>query len=252
MTKPSDPAPPGRTDRRGSGMGSSKPYRGPERRKGERRGADRRGTSLTVFLVDNDEAFRVSLASALQMLDYKVESYASAMDFLFAYDGLEPGCLILDYRLPGMNGLELQAHLNSAGNTLPIIFVTGHGGVPESVQAIKAGALDFLEKPFSQSVLIERVETALAMASERIASKAGTARLDAKFKRLTMREMEVVSHMAANPSQTSSKEVGARLGISPRTADHHRARILEKLQVRTVAELVTLAQRYLSKTSRSK
>lgn len=201
---------------------------------------------LTVFLVDDDEAIRSSLARALQKRDYLVETFASATDFLLRYDGEAAGCLILDYGMPGMNGLELQAHLAGEGHNLPIIFITGHGGVPESVQAIKAGALDFLEKPFRQSVLIERIEAAFALVAEHHAARAGTARLQAKFDRLTVREMEIVRHMVSNPSETSSKEVGARLGISPRTVDHHRARILEKLQVRSVAELVSMAQRFLS------
>lgn len=202
---------------------------------------------LTVFLVDDDEAIRNSLARALQKRDYRVETFASAADFLLRYDGEAPGCLILDYGMPGMNGLELQAWLARAGHALPIIFITGHGGVPESVQAIKAGALDFLEKPFRQSVLIERIETAFAMVAEHHAARAGTERLKAKFDRLTSREMEIVSHMVSNPSETSSKEVGARLGISPRTVDHHRARILEKLQIRSVAELISMAQHFLAK-----
>ncbi|WP_112310255.1 response regulator transcription factor [Pseudogemmobacter bohemicus] len=202
---------------------------------------------LTVFLVDDDEAIRNSLSRALQKRDYRVETFASAADFLISFDGKTPGCLILDYGMPGMNGLELQTYLTSAGHDLPIIFITGHGGVPESVQAIKAGALDFLEKPFRQSVLIERIETAFALVADHQAARAGSERLRAKFDRLTSREIEIVRHMVSNPSETSSKEVGARLGISPRTVDHHRARILEKLQIRSVAELISMAQHFLAR-----
>ncbi len=199
--------------------------------------------TLTVYVVDDDEAIRSSLTRALQKRGYRVEAFASATDFLIGYDGESAGCLILDYGMPGMNGLDLQERLAASGCPLPIIFITGHGGVPESVQAIKAGALDFLEKPFRQSVLIERIEAAFALAAERDAARAGSEQVQARFDRLTGREMEIVNHIVANPSETSSKEIGAWLGISPRTVDHHRARILEKLQIRSVAELIAIAQR---------
>ncbi|NPD17510.1 response regulator transcription factor [Xinfangfangia sp. D13-10-4-6] len=198
--------------------------------------------TLTVYVVDDDEAIRASLSRSLQKRGYRVDAFASATDFLIGYEQENAGCLILDYGMPGMNGLELQEHMARTGLQVPIIFITGHGGVPESVQAIKAGALDFLEKPFRQSVLIERIEAAFAHVAESHALRAGSEMVQAKFDRLTGRELEIVHHMVANPSETSSKEVGARLGISPRTVDHHRARILEKLQIRSVAELISLAQ----------
>lgn len=197
----------------------------------------------TLFIVDDDEAIRTSLTRSLGMRGYQVESYASACDFLATYDGSNPGCLILDQGMPGMTGLELQAHLTRLGQDIPIIFITGHGGVPESVQAMKGGAVDFLEKPFPQSVLLERIEAALAQLTNNLANAAKTADLRQKFDRLTARELELVDHILANPSQISSKEIGRTLGISPRTVDHHRARILEKLQVRSVAEMIDLAAR---------
>ena len=203
--------------------------------------------TLTVFVIDDDEDIRKSLHRALERRGYLVECHASAASFLGGFDPRRAGCLVLDYGMPGMNGLDLQERLAASGCPLPIIFITGHGGVPESVQAIKAGALDFLEKPFRQSVLIERIEAAFALAAERDAARAGSEQVQARFDRLTGREMEIVSHIVANPSETSSKEVGARLGISPRTVDHHRARILEKLQIRSVAELISMAQHFLAK-----
>lgn len=198
-------------------------------------------SGLTLFLVDDDAAIRSSLSRSLRRRGYLVESLASASEFLKIASPELDGVLLLDYGMPGMNGLELQAWLNDTGIRLPVIFITGHGGVPESVQAIKGGAVDFLEKPFHPKVLIDRIEIALTLATELRARREGRRETRARFGRLTLREMEIVSHMVANPSATSSKEVGAFLGISPRTVDHHRARILEKLQIRSVPELIALA-----------
>lgn len=198
-------------------------------------------SGLTLFLVDDDAAIRSSLSRSLRRRGYLVESFASASEFLRIASPELDGVLLLDYGMPGMNGLELQARLNDTGIRLPVIFITGHGGVPESVQAIKGGAVDFLEKPFHPEVLIDRIEIALTLATELRVRREGRRETRARFGRLTLREMEIVSHMVANPSATSSKEVGAFLGISPRTVDHHRARILEKLQIRSVPELIALA-----------
>ncbi|WP_199261864.1 response regulator transcription factor [Paracoccus binzhouensis] len=197
--------------------------------------------TLTIFVIDDDDDIRRSLARALERRGYAVESHASAQSFLEGYDPRRPGCLILDYGMPGMNGLELQKHMNAMGMAIPIIFITGHGGVPESVQAIKAGAVDFLEKPFRQTDLLERIETAFVIARARLADEEQSRNHRARFERLTAREMEIVERMVARPSEISSKEIAAALGISPRTVDHHRARILEKLNARSVAELIALA-----------
>lgn len=198
---------------------------------------------LTVFVVDDDDAIRTSLARALGKRGYTVETHASARSFLDAYDGIRTGCLVLDHGMPDMTGLELQRHLNEEGRTIPIIFVTGHGGVPESVQAIKAGAVDFLEKPFRQADLIERIETAFKIARDSIVSQEKMRLNRARFERLTAREQEIVGRILERPSETSSKEIAQQLGISPRTIDHHRARIFEKLNVKSLAELVALAKR---------
>ena len=198
---------------------------------------------LTVFLIDDDEDIRKSLQRALEKRGYAVESHASAASFLAVYDPGRHGCLLLDYGMPEMNGLELQRHLNGLGATIPVIFITGHGGVPESVQAIKAGAVDFLEKPFRQADLAERIETAFVIARDRLDHEEQRRHHRAKFQRLTARELEIVERMIARPSEISSKELAAALGISPRTVDHHRARILEKMNVKSVAELIALAGR---------
>jgi two-component system response regulator FixJ len=197
---------------------------------------------LTVFVVDDDEAIRTSLSRALGKRGFRVETHASANSFLEAYVVGRPGCLVLDYGMPGMNGLELQRALNAMGSDLPIVFVTGHGGVPESVQAIKGGAIDFLEKPFRQTALIERINLALDIARSQLAAREVGQRKRAQFDRLTARELEIVERMIERPSETSSKEIALWLGISPRTVDHHRARILEKLGLKSVVELIAIAR----------
>ena len=200
---------------------------------------------LTVFIVDDDEDIRRSLTRSLEKRGYVVVTFASADDFLSAHNRQQSGCLVLDYGMPGMNGLELQKELNDRGATLPIIFITGHGGIPESVQAIRAGAVDFLEKPFRQQVLTERIDAAFDLERQRLAhADADRIRRD-RFDRLTPREREIVDHIRNNPSAIASKEIAAQLGISPRTVEHHRARILEKMEVKSVAELIALYQTLL-------
>lgn len=198
--------------------------------------------ALTVFVVDDDPDIRSSLPRALRKRGYDVEAFESAFDFLENYDRSRAGCLVLDHGMPGMTGLELQQHLIGQNYPLPIIFITGHGGVQESVQAIKGGAVDFLEKPFRQAVLIDRINTAFDIALKMMKEQQEDQRTRSLFDRLTLREKEIVERVIATPSETSSKEIGAHLGISPRTVDHHRARILEKLEVRSMAELISLAK----------
>ncbi|MGR3453894.1 response regulator transcription factor [Pseudooceanicola sp.] len=193
-----------------------------------------------VFVVDDDQDIRTSLTRALGQRGFEVETFGSAKDFLAAYDGTRAACLVLDYGMPGMSGLELQALLNEEDHPLAVVFITGHGGVPESVQAMKGGAVDFLEKPFRQSVLVDRIRTAFALAEARQEDLEVRRRIRARFDRLTAREEEIVDRMLANPAEVSSKEIGNYLGISPRTVDHHRARILEKLEIRSLVELVDL------------
>lgn len=197
---------------------------------------------LTVFVVDDDEDIRTSLSRALDKRGFTVEVHASAQSFLAAYDGSRTGCLVLDFGMPGMNGLELQDHLNAGKMPIPIIFITGHGGIPESVQAIKGGAIDFLEKPFRQSALVERIEMAMAVALDRLSTQQRTLHQQALLGRLTARELEIVERIVQEPSEISSKEIASYLGISPRTVDHHRARILEKLGIRSLAELIALVK----------
>ncbi len=197
-----------------------------------------------IYIVDDDQDIRSSLSRALRLRGFVVATFASADEFLTHYeDDKQGGCLILDHGLPGMSGLELQKHLNKINALLPIIFITGHGGVPESVEAMKSGAIDFLEKPFRQTELIDRINTALAMAEKTQRERNKSREAQSRLERLTPREREIVDHILANPSEISSKGIARRLDISPRTVDHHRARILEKLAVASIAELIDLARR---------
>lgn len=191
-----------------------------------------------VFLVDDDSDIRASLSRALKLRQYDVKTFASAAEFLEFYDGSIPGCLLLDYGMPKMNGLQLQKHLRDEGISVPIIFITGHGGIPESVEAMKMGAVDFLEKPFKQSVLIKQIDAAIEADASRRASMQQTSGLMTRYNALTEREKEIARILSTHTDRNTSKDIARELGISPRTVDHHRARVLEKMGVSSVAELV--------------
>ncbi|PUB11034.1 response regulator transcription factor [Yoonia sediminilitoris] len=194
----------------------------------------------TVFVIDDDEGIRFSLARALGKRGFVVETFASATAFLEVFDASQTGCIVLDHGMPDMTGLELQAKLVADGFTVPIIFITGHGGVPESVQAMKAGAIDFLEKPFRTEALVERIKEAIKTNASKSAQREKALEAKAKLDMLTSREMEIVALIVSDPSNTTSKEIARVLDISPRTVDHHRARILEKLQIKSIVELIDL------------
>lgn len=195
----------------------------------------------SVFIVDDDEDVRISLSRSLRTRGYNTEVFASAQAFLDSDTAERYGCLILDYGMPEMSGLELQQRLLRRKNMIPIIFITGHGGVPEAVEAVKHGAIDFLEKPFRQDILISRIEAAFASVALTLKNDASTNRVRARLESLTDREREIAQFLVSNPAQGSSKDVARHLDISPRTVDHHRARILDKMNVVSVAELVNLA-----------
>ncbi len=194
-----------------------------------------------IFIVDDDDDIRASLSRALRTRGYTVEVFASAQAFLDSDATDRHGCLILDYGMPEMTGLELQQHLWKRGFKLPIIFITGHGGVPEAVEAMKYGALDFLEKPFRQDMLIKRIDAALALDVQNRQSEETARAALRRLESLTDREREIAAFLVANPAQSSSKDVARHLDISPRTVDHHRARILDKMNVASVADLVNLS-----------
>lgn len=194
-----------------------------------------------IFIVDDDDAIRTSLSRALRTRGYNTKTFSSALAFLESEFVDGHGCLILDYGMPEMSGLELQQQLLKCGRRVPIIFITGHGGVPEAVQAMKYGAIDFLEKPFQQEKLIQRIEVAFEADAKTRQREENTRSARKKLDSLTDREKEIAQFFVANPAQSSSKEVARHLDISPRTVDHHRARILEKMGVVSVADLVNLS-----------
>lgn len=195
-----------------------------------------------IFLIDDDEAIRKSLTRALSKRGFEVKAFETAIEFLNSYDQSQLGCLLLDFGLPGMNGLELQKLLIEKGFDIPVIFITGHGGVPESVEAMKTGAVDFLEKPFRQEDLIECINIALEKALILQLEMENKNKLQEKVSSLTAREMEIAQFMIGNPSSTSSKDIARQLDISHRTVDHHRARLLEKMELTSVAELIDVSK----------
>lgn len=194
----------------------------------------------TIFIVDDDEDVRIALSRSLTRRGMSVMHFGSARSFLDAVPADADGCLILDYGMPEMDGLELQDLLVRQDSTLPVIFVTGHGGIPESVRATKAGAIDFLEKPFDLSLLMERIGVALDLNVELRTQKSRALELSEKRGQLTSREEEVLQHILTHPARTSSKEIGQDLGISPRTVEIHRGRIQQKIGVKTTIELYEL------------
>lgn len=194
-------------------------------------------TAMTVYIVDDDDDVRIALSRSLGKRGMSVIHFPDAQSFLDQVDNDAAGCLILDYGMPGMDGLELQDHLVQQNSTLPIIFISGHGGIPESVRATKAGAIDFLEKPFDLSVLIERIEAAAEVGAQLRAEKARRRELADKRDLLTEREEQVLHHILTHPARTSSKDIAAELGISPRTVEIHRGRIQQKVGVKTTIEL---------------
>ena len=183
-----------------------------------------------VFVVDDDPALCDSIALLARAEGLAARTFDSAQSFLDAWDRTEPGCLIVDLRMPGLSGLDLQERLAGDADAPPIIFLTGHGTVPAAVRALKAGAMDFLEKPFDPATLLARVREALARDRRR---RSDAPRLAA----LTRREREVLGQVA---SGKPNKVIAANLGISERTVEQHRAHGLRKVEVRSVAELVRL------------
>lgn len=190
-----------------------------------------------VYVVDDDSDAREALVRSLKLRELPVQEFSDAETFLAAFDPVIESCLVLDYGLPQMNGLELQDHLIANDIALPIIFITGHGGVPESVQATRAGAVDFLEKPFKIDVLMTRIEEAFALCKQLSHDKARRADLDRKIDDLTEREHQILTYILSNPSRVTSKEIGGALDISPRTVDIHRARVMQKLGAKTLLQL---------------
>ncbi len=191
----------------------------------------------TVFIVDDDEAVRDSLRLLLKSIGLPVRTFASAQEFLPNYDVRHPGCLVLDIRMPGMSGLELQQQLNVRGATIPVVFITGHGDIPMAVEAMQHGAFDFLQKPFRDQDLIDRVQRALERDAGIRAQLKATDRIREHLASLTPREREVLDLVTAGKP---NKVMAGDLDVSQRTIEIHRARVMEKMQARSLAQLVRM------------
>lgn len=199
----------------------------------------------TVFVIDDDDAVRDALSLSLSSAGYHVVCYANGENFLKDYNRDIPGCLLLDLCMPGMDGLAVQRELLQRHINLPIIFMTAYGSIRDSVSAVKAGALDFLEKPVSAAVLIERIRQALELDAQQRAMQNGQAEIRARYERLSPREREIMAFIAEGKS---SKQVAQLLGISPRTVDAHRARLMVKMRASSLAELGSLCAQCASAT----
>ncbi len=191
----------------------------------------------TVFVVDDDQAVRDSLRWLLESVGHGVETFESAHEFLDSYDPNRPGCLVLDVRIPGMSGLELQETLAARAMAIPIIMITGHGDISMAVQAMKDGALDFIEKPFNDQLLLDRVQYALNEDARRRRDRAEKEVLLERVAQLTPRELEVMREVVAGHP---NKVVAHTLGISVKTVEIHRARAMEKMQAGSLPELVAM------------
>ncbi len=192
----------------------------------------------TVFIVDDDDAFRDSLSWLLDSPRYQIRSFSSGHDFLETYAG-EPGCLLLDIRMPGINGLALQQELNERRFRLPIIIITGHGDIPMAVTAIRNGALDFVEKPFDDQVLLDHVSRALKLSDQWQVEARREAEILGYWHTLSRREKQVMQLVVDG---MANKVIAETLDISPKTVEVHRARVMSKMNARNLPELVHQSQ----------
>ncbi len=191
----------------------------------------------TVFVVDDDAGVRDSLRFMIESVGLRVEAYASALEFLDAYDPARPGCLVLDVRMPGMSGTDLQKQLAARNIEIPIIFITAHATVPTAVHAMRAGAVDFITKPFGDETLLDRITQCIEEARRNHARTRERADLAARFALLTPREHEILQDVAAGKS---NKVIAAERNISQKTVEAHRAKMMQKLKARTLAELMRM------------
>jgi len=194
----------------------------------------------TIFLVDDDDALRRATQRLLESHGLRVAAFPSAEAFVAAFDSDAPGCLLLDLRMPGVGGLELQQQLVERGVGLPIVFMTGHADVTSSVTAMKVGALDLLQKPVHEDVLVAALQRALARDQETRHTRRERAELERRLARLTPREREIFDEIVAGHL---NKQAAYALGIAERTVKLHRARVLEKMGAESVAELARMAER---------
>ena len=192
----------------------------------------------TVFVVDDGGAVRKSLQRLMESVGLPVETHKSAEAFLEHYDGTRPGCLVLDIRMPGIDGLQLQEKLVSDRINIPTIIVSGHGDVEKAVRAMKSGAVDFIKKPYKGDILLARIREALECDANTRRAEAARAEVSARFTRLTPREREVMAMLIAG---RSAKRIAFDLGVSRKTVDVHRGHVMSKMQAETLIELVRMA-----------
>jgi FixJ family two-component response regulator len=197
-------------------------------------------TNATVFVVDDDAAMRDSLRDLIRSVGLRVELFDSAQDFLRSERPDIPGCLVLDVRMPGQSGLDLQRRLNEAGVAIPIIFITGHGDVAMGVRAMKAGALEFLTKPFRDQDLLDAIQQALDRDCAAREERAVTEAIRRRFASLTSREREVMARVVGG---LLNKQIAAELGTSETTVKTHRHQVMEKMGADSLPELVRMADR---------
>ena len=198
------------------------------------------GNNVVVYVIDDDASVRKSLDRLMRAAGYQTETYSSAQEFLSLDPPDRPGCMILDIKMPGITGLELQERLASLNRRTPIIFITGHGSIPASVQAMKAGAVEFLEKPFDDKTLLDAISHAIEkdLQNRRKNDEMVTSRK--RLKTLTPREREVFDLVARG---LLNKQAAYQLGVTEKTIKVHRAHIMAKLKVKSFADLVRLAER---------
>ena len=196
-------------------------------------------TQPIIHVLDDDSSFRTAVTRLLRAAKYEVRGYRSATEFLDADPCADPGCILLDLRMPGVNGLDLQQSLAQMEARLPIIFLTGHGDIPASVRAMKAGAVDFLTKPVERATLLRAVNNALEFDAAERKSRAIVRELRRSYETLTAREREVLAHVV---SGKLNKQTAFDLGTTERTIKAHRAHIMDKLTIESIADLVLIAQ----------
>jgi FixJ family two-component response regulator len=194
----------------------------------------------TVLIVDDDPAVREALSSLLRSVGMNVRTFASAREFLSGARSAEPSCLVLDVRLPGLSGLDLQQELRRAGEMIPIVFITGYGDIPTTVRAMKAGAMEFLPKPFSEENLLQAIRSALAHAAALRGERAELEAFRDRMALLTQREREVLARLL---SGRLNKQVAADLGISEITVKVHRRRIMEKMAAHSLVDLARMTEK---------
>ena len=193
-----------------------------------------------VFVIDDDPSIREAITSLIQSVGMSVQAFGSAKEFMARSRPNAPACLVLDVRMPGLSGLELQRELTDAGISIPVIFITGHGDIPMSVRAMKAGAVEFLTKPFRDQDLLDAIEQAIDRDRELRKQQAGIADLRDRFERLTPREREVMELVVAG---LLNKQIAVRLGISEITVKLHRHQVMEKMKADSLADLVRMSEK---------